>query len=225
MAQDQTQEQGQQARQAATALQQMLDWDNRKFGDWYDADMKMFDKWDKNHDGELQADEFKEWMKDLCAMDESTATKVFEAWDIDGGGTVGPYEYCSIMAIMHVQESLIEKEAEMAAMDKQVRDLFCCGITCFLLSIEYGAKCCCCTCGLSCCPMYCQLQYMTNQMAYKIEHAKEIEEQYNKDLDTAKKAAITDTLSKGPQDALKLAVRDSQKLEKADVNTPLLSKA
>merc|ERR1712094_31911 len=104
-----------------------------------------------------------------------------------GGGKgdekIGKYEFCSIMAVMHTREVLIRQKAQSEAIQNEINDLFCCGVECFMCSLEYGVKLCCCTCGLSCCPMYCRLQYMARQTAYRIEHADELEERLQKNIE------------------------------------------
>lgn len=207
-------------RTQANQIQMMIDWGDAKFEAWYEADQKQFAKFDTDNSKELEASEFLNWVQELYSIQADEATAILAKWDVDADKSIGPYEFCAIMAVLHCQEDLIRMEEQQRQLDEYLRSLFCCGMTCFLLSMEWGLKCCPYTCGLSCCPFYCQMDCMTRQLAYHAEHAEEIKAKNAEDEKNAVNSKAKASLNEGPPDKLKSSI-----LEQQSENTPLLSKA
>lgn len=152
------------------------------------------------------------------------AAEIFKIWDVSEDSTIGPYEYCTLMAVFHAENELQQIQAENEQMEaspcwppnrplyqtnphrsqKIMGEVFPCGINCFMCTMYTGLLCCCCTCGLSMCPMYCTVSQS------KVEDMKKGENSNEEVVARTVLAATKKTLLKGPSDSLKTVVRDSQ---------------
>jgi len=198
-------------------IDQIIAYDNVKFNEWYDSDMKNFTNTiDANHDGSIDETEFIAWMKDPTQFNltDDEAKEAFQKWDFDKTkGTLGKEEYCTLMAVYHAERELNEILVEINGLENQLNDLFPCGFCCFGYSAYFGAACCCCTLGLSCLPFYCQMKMMAEKAEYIDTHKEEIKEQQQKEKAEKVVSQTKAMVVKGPADTLKAVVSKATEQE------------
>jgi len=224
-ADDHAKDQGQAVRQEAEEIKAMIELGKEQFREWYEEDMVQYEKFDSDHDGSLNKTEFKNWLQEKYDMEDASATAIFEAWDIDGGKSIGKFEFCSLLATCRLQEKKITRQVVAEDLEATVDGMFCCGQSYFLFSMAAGTYCCCCTCGLSCCPLLCQMSYMADKVKYNLEHAEEMMKNQERKIQEKFKAEIPKKLQQGPKEGLKGYVIKKQNKTAQSITTektPLL---
>merc|ERR1711907_309719 len=191
--------------------ERVLSYGDEQFSAWYDMDMKLFnDEIDTDKNGKIDKKEFAKWVGITWDCSETEANDIFTRWDVNEDESIGPYEYCTLMAVFHAEHesATIEHTVEMLA-DLE-KAMFPCGLGCFLCTAYFGVALCCCTCGLSFVPLCCLSAMSPKPMEYGSDE--QVDHQDECDAEIAKKslASTKAVLQKGPLDSLKTVIRISQ---------------
>lgn len=130
--------------------------DKCDFEDWLEEDRRRFAKYDQSGNGFLEFLEFQELVCAAFEMKREQANTAWKLWDIDTGGSIGPYEYVTMMSVYHTErafhDAMIESERVLTA--NEAVPCSCCAPYAFV----FGLFCSACTLGLSWIPMCCIAQ-------------------------------------------------------------------
>jgi hypothetical protein len=155
------------------------------FTDWFNEDRVTFSKMDADHNGHLDFEEYKNFVKKNFEMSGHESKEAFKKWDVDEGKSVGVYEYCQMMAIWHGEFELHKQQMQAEAIINTMAGAVpcsCCGGCCIEYSCKFGLLCSLCTLGLSWIPCWC----IARATAANLEDQDKMDEECKK----AKKEAV-----------------------------------
>jgi hypothetical protein len=188
------------------------DWHTTQAVAWLEEDKIAFRRADEDSNGHLDKDEFKKFVRTLYEMTDDEVDKTFKAWNVDGDGGIGKFEFSSLLATYHSDFELSKQEEGFDIAANTLADVFPCGLMCAGIGAYTGLGLCCCTCGLSCIPFACccfKSPPDPNQPG-EAEKARAREEKILKDAEAKALKTSKEKLIKGAPGKVSEAVRKSQ---------------
>lgn len=125
---------------------------------WFLRDRALFAAMDADHNNFLDKEEFKNLLKKNFDMSGDHADEVFKKYDIDEGGSIGPLEFCQMLAVWNSECKYHFVKHQCDAVHDTVTGAIpcmCCDGICIKTSSWFGCACSLCTLGLSWIPCYC----------------------------------------------------------------------
>lgn len=138
--------------------------DKSNFEDWYARDKDQFEEFDQDNTGFLERGEFLKFVKAKMGLSEEEASNLFSKWDVDQGGSVGPFEFVDLMSVWHTELVYYEQKAKKKQLYESHKDLLsdgCCGPA---TSLYCGCAWSLCTLGLSWIPFVLRAKANENRM-------------------------------------------------------------
>lgn len=194
--------------------EQLAEQGDSTFQGWYEEDLHKFTTvLDADDNGVLDKKEFTAWVTNQFDLSEKDIDEVFKKWDLDKGGTVGPYEYCTLMAVWHTEQDLLLIKKAVKAAEHTVEAMMppcaCGSLSCYINSAMLSIGCCLCTACTSLCAFYCCCtRPLAERIQYMEEHQQELEKKAQQDFTNMVLQSVKKILLKGPSDELKLITKE-----------------
>eukprot|EP00656_Telonema_subtile_P019313 TRINITY_DN20587_c0_g1_i1.p1 TRINITY_DN20587_c0_g1~~TRINITY_DN20587_c0_g1_i1.p1 ORF type:complete len:263 (+),score=60.05 TRINITY_DN20587_c0_g1_i1:190-978(+) len=171
--------------------------DKSDFEDWYQEDKELFRRMDADSNGFLEQAEFREFAVQAFSMTEVEAVGAFSKWDIDAGGSVGPFEFVTLMSFWHTEKAYREA---MARSDVELEARVPCEC-CAPHAMQFAVCCSLCTAGLSWIPMCCIISGTMTSIKKAAEKVEEHEKAQDKAFQEARVKA-KERILKGPPEGI-----------------------